>query len=218
VALKTKIGGRESDSFITVAEADTFLEDEYPDSVDDWDAEDDVIKEAMVRTAAQLMRYLMWRGRKVYCGQALSFPRTCQDRINEIPIEIRRAQAFIAYGTIWRAAQSRPDLAEGEISASRVTQVSLGGLLSVSFSGTSPTSGNVLDRIVRSVQFPIFAELSRYLTQFRGRSVPDEDEITCSTTTTTTSTTSTTVSTSSTTSTTSTSTTSTSTTTTTTTT
>jgi hypothetical protein len=187
VALKTKIGGRESDSFITVAEADAFLGVDYPDAVDSWDALSDTEKEQMLRTAAQLMGYLSWKGRRIYCGQALPFPRVCESSRFLIPTEVKRAQALIAYSVVFRSFQSRYAPSGGDESASRVTQVSLGGLLSVSFAGSPATSGNVLDRIVRSVQYPIFAELRKFLTQIRGGSVSKTPQ--CSTTTTTTSTT-----------------------------
>lgn len=191
MALITRIGGRESNSFVTVSEADTIIQN-LPDDTTEWDDLEEVQKELRLRMGAQLMATMNLAGRRVYCGQALCFPRTNQANRYVIPNEVKETQVFMAYSVIHRALANRPGITE-EAAGNRVTRVSLGGLLSVGFSGEPITAGTALDAMVRSTQFPAYLLMQRYLTQVRGGSVEDADEVTCSTTTTTTSTTSTTV-------------------------
>jgi len=208
MALYTAVGGRESNSFVTLEEADTLVaslpDDPGTEPVSGEGGEPDTPgtgwlgltedqKEFCLITAAQAMDYLPWRGLRVYCGQALCFPRTCQDNRGMVPDEFKLCQVFIAHSVIMRAMLARPEIADGEISTSRVTSVSLGGMLSVAFSGDAAQAGTILDRLVKSPQFPAYLLMNRYLTQVRIR-VPSPlgTLVTCSTTTTTSSTSSTT--------------------------
>lgn len=197
MALRTAVGGRESNSFVTLKEGLAILAT-LPDSPDDSgfsDAET-AQQELCLSLAAQAMDYLPWRGLRVFCGQALPFPRTCQDVRTVIPDEIKVCQVFIAHSVVWRALQARPEIADGGVSTSRVTSVSLGGMLSVSFSGDAAKAGTIMDRLTQSAQFPAYLMVNRYLSQVRGRMTPrDGEEYQCITTTTTTSTTTTTTST-----------------------
>jgi len=193
MSLNTNIGGRESDSFITVSQADAYLTSGI-DDVTAWNALSDAAKEVRLRLAANLLGMLRCRGRKIYCGQALAFPRSCQDVAHSIPEEVKEAQAWIAYSVVHRALANRPVDVTEDVSGSDVSQVMLGGLLMVSFRGTALSGGSFLEQIVRSANFPIYLKLKRWITQVRGGSVLNTDDTeypTCSTTTTTTSTTST---------------------------
>jgi len=189
--LITKIGGAESNSFVTVSEADSIVAS-LPDDSSGWEDLSTSGKEYRLVLAARLMSYLPWSGRKAFCNQALCFPRNIQSNVKEIPQEVKEAQVFIAYSLIHRALAARPTSVTEEETGMNVKSVSLGGLLSVSFSGDPILNGTTLEKLVRSTQFPAYLGVSRYTTQVRGGTViPAEDE-TCSTTTTTTSTTSTT--------------------------
>jgi len=184
MALKTTVGGRYSDSFVTVDEAETYLSGLY-EELGSWDDLETGAKEYRLRLAAKIMNMLPLRGRRVYCGQALAFPRTIQQEYEIIPEEVKQIQAEISYNVVHRAMISQPGISEGEVSASRVTEVSLGGLLGVKFDGKPATTGTLLEAVVRSVSFPIWMQVQPYVSQIRGRQPPaDADE--CLTTTTTT--------------------------------
>lgn len=191
MALITKIGGVESDSFVTVAEADVIVPT-LPDDPSAWEDLETAEKEYRLQLAAQLMGVLMLRGRKVYCGQGLCFPRSSQPQVHMIPDEVKETQVFVAYSVVHRALENRPESVTEQAAGSRVTRVSLGGLLSVGFSGEPISAGSYMDKMVRTTQFPAFLKMKRWLTQVRGGQ-PTTEELPCSTTTTTTSTTSTTV-------------------------
>lgn len=209
MALRTAVGGRESNSFVTVEESDAivilFPDDPGAEPVEaetgppvveavpgtGWLGKTEDQKEFRLVLAAHAMDLLMWKGRRVYCGQALCFPRTCQDNVGMNPEEIKQLQVFIAYSVIDRALAARPEIADGEVGSDRVTSVSLGGMLAVSFGGDVTKTGTLLDRLVKSPQFPGYLMVMRYVTQVRGRVVTG-DEFVCSTTTTSTTTTSTT--------------------------
>lgn len=209
MAIVTAIGGRNSNSFVTVSEADSIIAT-LPDDATAWNALTDEQKEARLVAAASILGMLRWRGRRVYAGQKLCFPRTTQGYRSDIkrkwiPDEVRDSQVEIAYNVVHRALVSRSDVTDGEESASRVTYVSLGGMLSVTFAGDAPTSGNLLDKIGRSINFLTFTRLQFYLTQVRGGPVlneTDRDYPSYSTTSTTSTTSTSTISTSTTSSTT----------------
>jgi hypothetical protein len=198
MALRVHVGGRESDSLVSLADADVCIKATYPEDSDSWLDLASESREHMLRLGAQLLGMLPLRGRTIYCGQALCFPRSSQHNPKIIPDEAKQAQCELSYSVIYRAIVSAPTMEEGEISGSRVSSVSLGGLLAVSFAGSAVTSGTLLDKIVRSVQFPTYLGLKKYLSQMRGGSVSattDAGYPTCSTTTTTTTSTVTTTST-----------------------
>ena len=176
----------ESDSFITVVEALPLIK-ALPDESDDWEDLEEVDQEYRLRLAAQMMGYLMLRGRRVFCRQGLCFPRTPQGNVYEIPWEAKETQAYISYSVVHRGLANRPTATTEAITGTRVTNVSLGGLLAVSFSGKPLESGTGLDALIRNTQFPAFVTMKRWLTQIRGGSVIPADEVTCLTTTTTTS-------------------------------
>ena len=186
MSLITKIGGRESNSFVTVEEADAIISaDGWYDDPTAWDELEPKAKEYRLMLAARMMALLPWKGSKVYCGQALSFPRSVQQNY-VIPQEVKDVQCFIAYSVAHRGIESRPATADEADTGARVSSVSLGGLLAVSFAGNPVTTGSGLDKAIRSSQFPAYWTLANYLTQFRGGSVQNVDELgECLTTTTT---------------------------------
>lgn len=188
MSLKTSVGGRDSDSFCSLSEANSFIA-AGPDDHAAWNALSGADREYRLKLAAQLMDYFPWGGETVYCGQALCFPRRIRGDLICIPCEVKEVQAYLAYSVIHRGLANRPSSVTAEETGSRVTQVSLGGLLSVSFSGDPVTTGNILDKICRSMHFPAYLKIKKYLAQIRGKSIleTDDDEYpTCSTTTTTT--------------------------------
>ena len=198
MALRVHVGGAESDSFTTVEEADTIVELLVDDPAQ-WDSLSTEEKELRLRLGAQLMGHLPLRGRTVFRNQRLCFPRTCQPegQRTKIPADVKQAHVFISYSVVQRALAGRPAIDEGQLDRfGKPSRISLGGLVSVSFSGPGVTSGSLLDLLTRSMPFPVYQLLKPYLTQFRGSAIPsagDADARTLLTTTTTISVTTTTV-------------------------
>lgn len=190
MALRVHVGGAESDSFNTVDEADAALE-LLPDDTTEWAQLSTEEKELRLQLGAQLMGFLPLRGRTVFRGQRLCFPRTCQpyNRRFLIPDDVKRAHAFISYSIVHRALAERPAIAEGLPGKfGRPSQISLAGLVSVSFAEAGVKSGSLLDLLTRSPSFPAYQLLKPYLAQFRGSAIPSDGDVdarTLSTTTTT---------------------------------
>ena len=187
MSLIKKVGGKESNSFVTLTEADDIIEgDGFPDDAGEWEDLEDEAKEYRLRLGADLMSSLPLKGNRVFCGQALCFPRDHQVNVHLIPDEVKETQCFVAYAVVHRGLASRPETTDEPESGARVKSVSLGGLLSVSFDGTPATTGTSLDKVIRSSQFPAYLAMTKHLTQFRGSTVRPEDELAaCMTTTTT---------------------------------
>ena len=196
--LHTKIGGRETNSYITIVEADTILT-KLPEDDTTWLELPDEDKEDRLIMAFNVMDMLPFVGNRIYVGQAASFPRDFQATyglgLKVIPQIVKDAQAQIAFSVIHRALVDRPAVSEG-VGGTRVSRISLGGLLSVSFVNQSTEGASSFDVFLKTIHWPIFAKLMPYMTSMRGGVVINlVDEPTLSTTTTSTSTTSTTTST-----------------------
>jgi hypothetical protein len=187
MSLIVKVGGRESNSFTTLAEADEIiLAEGFPDDSAEWEDLEEEAKNYRLILGAEIMCKLPLGGLRVYCGQALAFPRTNQVNDHIIPLEVKETQCFLSYSVIHRGLAARPDAASETETGANVKSVSLGGLLSVSFEGRPIENGTVLDKAIRSSQFPAYMRMKRYMQSFRGVSVRDADELaTCRTTTTT---------------------------------
>jgi len=202
MALHTKVGGRETNSYITIAEADTILASEAIVVEDDavWVALSLGEKEYRLLQAFNFMDMLPFVGSRIYVGQAASFPRSFQSTYGlgpkVIPEVVKESQAQIAFSVIHRALIERPAVSEG-IGGTRVSRISLGGLLSASFVKKSTEGASSFDVFLKTIHWPIYSKLLPYLTSIRGGAVINlVEEPTLSTTTTTTSTTSTTTTTS----------------------
>ena len=89
MSLRTTIGGRNSNSFITVAVADNFIKNNLPDDSTEWVALSTYEKEFRLELAAMLMSYLPWAGVTTFCGQALCFPRRIRGSHICNPCEIK---------------------------------------------------------------------------------------------------------------------------------
>lgn len=179
--LIARTGGKQSNSFIaTIAEADTLIAD-LPDDTTDWNALKGDQKNYRLVLGASMMSMLPLKGYRSYDGQALCFPRNGEYTVPDVA---KYCQAFLAYSVVHRGLVNRPDI--DEMDGDRVTQVSLGGLLTVSFAAGKSKAYTSLDKLIMSSSFPAYVHMMKYLTSFRGRSVPDADELDLLTTTTTT--------------------------------
>ncbi len=190
MALKCHRGGRESNSYVTQAEADVIVPKYYPSDLE-WAALSAVEKELRLVLAADLMNQIPFLGYRMYGGQRLAFPRTCNGGSGAIPDEVKEAQVLIAIGVIHRALAQRTSAVSDDVSEDTISAISLGGLLSVSFRQGSQ-SGSLLNLIFTRENFPIMARLGRFVAQIRGRSVPNINEMWGKSTTTTTESTTTT--------------------------
>jgi len=192
ITLKTAEGGPDSNSYITVAEADAYLAD-YPWDITAWLALTSAEKVLRLAVAADMMSYLSWRGYKAYEYQALSFPRkNCQDyfgyALKMIPPEVKRAQAVIAYTVVHRNIANLPAISEITGKPS-VGSFSISGL-SISLQGSYSDTGETFEDFIRSSHSIVYSMLRKFLTTIRA-SVATERTLLLFTSTTTTSTSST---------------------------
>jgi len=128
MTLLTKIGGRESNSLVTLSEAETYLTALFTETeLTSWDALDDDQKEYRLKLAVNVMTYFPLTGDRVYCGQILCFPRTSQGDPRIIPDEAKETQCFIAVSVVHRGLTNRSTPDEEE-SGERVSRVSVAGL------------------------------------------------------------------------------------------
>lgn len=178
--LTTYVGGAESDSFLTVAEAESIFASINADTTE-WDDYTSGEKEFRLQLAAQVLGHLPLRGRIVFRNQALCFPRTCQPYGSrfKIPAEVKKAQALIALLVIPKDVVSLRD----PVSFGAPTSVSIGGLLSASF-GEKGTVTSILERLVGQIPLPIYMTMKKYIAQIRGGTVKNLDEMSRTSTTT----------------------------------
>lgn len=201
MTLNYTIGRSYSNSFVSLAEANSIMSTDLPYSTTEWDALTDVEKEYRLRLAAELLGMLPFKGIQAFENQALCFPRDSQTNMMIIPQCAKIAQVDLSITVINKNLVNLPDNTQLE-EAGRISNISLGGLLKVAFDGKPASMGNVLTFVARSIHTPVFLELKRYLTQIRGGFICDTDDIFFHTLSSTTTTTTTSTSTSSTTTTT----------------
>jgi hypothetical protein len=195
MALTTHIGGGESDSFVTVEEADGIVDSLFTDA-SFWEDLSETQKELRLQLGAQLLGHFPLRGRPVFRNQRLCFPRDCvpYGQRFSIPADVKKAQVWLAADAVHRALSSLPDAEAGLPSLyGRPSQISLGGLLSVSFSGDSTAGGSLVERIAASLPFTIQMQMKKYMAQIRGGSVGEERTLSTTTTVLVTPTTTTTI-------------------------
>jgi len=151
MALDITVGGSSTDSYVTLSEADSYIEDKgYTTTT--WDALDDEPKELRLTTSALLINTLPLRGAKACRNQRLEFPRwwrtnngyppyenTYEEYLDIIsagyaqpivPVEVKYAQIEIAYHVVHYGILAMDSMAypEREIKA-----FGLGGSLSIEF-------------------------------------------------------------------------------------
>lgn len=158
MALITTVGGTTSDSYVSVAEADTYISPKYS-GFTVWDDLDTDEKEFRLQIAALLMNTLPYRGAKACRSQRLEFPRwwrwddgypvTEDDYVlyaeiaaagytaPTIPNEIKNAHIEVAFHYVHGGVLQMGSM---EASERPLNAFSLVGQLSVEFSDL--TSGN----------------------------------------------------------------------------
>jgi len=94
VALVTTIGGSTSNSYVTLAEANTYMEG-IPWFDSDWNDLSDVIKNSRILQAARAIDRLNFLGEKYLDDQAMEFPRDITDQSTDaggMPQKVKDAQ------------------------------------------------------------------------------------------------------------------------------
>jgi len=141
MALVTTISGSTSDSYATLAEADSLLADRQWFSAT-WDAFSDAVKEKWLREATRsLDRLHPWRGDQSDIDQRLTFPRDIGDPTNypsdEMHRNIKEAQIELAV-----LLQAKQDSTTGDIEYRTETAVgALSGTVSVNYQNRSDSGG-----------------------------------------------------------------------------
>lgn len=185
--LNTTVGRSYSNSFVTLEEANYIIANDLPYDRAEWSALTDSEKECRLRLAANVMGFLPLKGRKPFEDQALCFPRDVQTNILQIPNCVKRAQVAVAYIVVHKHIANLQSVSQLDPEG-RLSGVSLGGVLRLSFSGNSAENVGVLQYLANSAYSIIYIELSKYLSIFRGSSICDLAEVvwhTLSSTTTT---------------------------------
>ena len=176
MALDTTIGSATSDSMVTLAEANAYLETFFDGDagLSQWQDLETSMQEEMLRMAASFFSFLPLRGDKVYLAtdttleQSMPFPRTIQTDTTIIPPEVRYCQAEVAFCVIFRTFLSRASITDGAATAAQVKKLGLGGLLSIEFSPAGETSGSIMEQFTRGITSLTWLRISKYITQIRG--------------------------------------------------
>lgn len=201
MALVTRIGASNANSFVSLDQADNILNSIYTEAqLVKWNELTNSQKEHRLILAAKLMAQLPFRGRRVYKNQALPFPRTKkvpsgrtkigsyltdspiyagledewlpEEQCRRIPDEVKEIQCQIALEVIHPAIEKS---AIGDESAGTwigdVGSFSISGGFSISFDKEGKASGNVFDNLWTAVGGLIFVKLHRWLSQVRGGAI-----------------------------------------------
>lgn len=102
MAIDTTVGGVNSNSFITLVEADDYHADRHHNATG-WDDLSDAVKSSLIVWSTRILNRLQWDGSRYTYQQALAFPRYGlyeDDRlidVDEIPDRVKEATAELAY-------------------------------------------------------------------------------------------------------------------------
>ena len=179
--LSTTPGASDSTSFIDVVEADEFIE-AMPVDFDTWVDLSDIEKEFRLQLAADAMdAEFCFMGYRAYENQRLCFPRAgCQERfgisLEEIPEDVKQAQAYIACEIINRSLLARQETTvdAGDESDAQVSMVSIKGVsvqfIDPSTRGAVRLTSNLAD-IIEDKHSIVYLLLSKYITQIKTRPI-----------------------------------------------
>jgi len=141
MALTVNVAGASSDSYATVAEADTFLAWRGSDA---WTDASTASKEGVLKAAARYMDELHYEYPKSDTDQALRLPVSTmrEDGAYYVPDRVKEAQAIFALRLL-----EDPDLMAG---GSGVSQVSVPGAFSVTYGdgGAGRSRGGVPEEVL----------------------------------------------------------------------
>ena len=178
--LTTTVGGAYSDSFITVAEADSLISgaEVATDELATWASLSSDAKELRLRAAAQLIGLLPLRGHRVFEYQALPFPRSVQLDVHVIPDAVKTSQALIAYLVVNRnLADVTSNASEsGLLSDALVREVDVVGVMKVRLQHTLDASTiraqsqfrPAFLKLMKAYGAPIWMLMRPYIAQLKG--------------------------------------------------
>lgn len=164
--LKITPGAPDSNSFVTVTEADDYIETHFSETdAAKWSELEEDRKAELLVMGCNLFGYFPWRGHKTYIDQVLMFPRHLWTGIPDV---IKNAQVELTMNVILRADLVKPGITTGLEATSKISQVSLAGIIAVSFDSEGDTTGTILDQLSRNINMQTLVGLRQYLTQMRG--------------------------------------------------
>jgi len=171
--IKTHARGRESNAYASVAYADSYLTTIYgAGNLGTWSALSADQKKYRLINGAAVLGLFPLRGYRSYIGQSMDFPRIIPNDARwdgkTVPQDVIDASVLTAYLFVHRELTSEASPDEG-VSAGRVSEVSLGGLLSVKFAERPLVGGTLLNALIRSLDFPIIQKLRPFISQVRSK-------------------------------------------------
>ncbi len=186
MSIDTTVGGNASESYVTVAEADIYVEARY-DGTDlgtEWDALDEEPKEYRLKLGALILNTFAWRGAKASRNQRLDFPRwwrwddgypldedTYEDYADitdytppTVPDEAKDAQCELSLQVVHEVILKAETMAFPE---REIRSFGLGGSLEIEFSPGSPAGFAINKARVTSLSIVDYL-LSKWLATFSG--------------------------------------------------
>lgn len=172
MSLRTNVGAPDSNSFITLSEAEDYFEALGVDTTSWDDLEDSEQELRLVLAAEAIGTSLPLRGFKAYANQALSFPRAVLQRnytsgtyrnfnygslvlqnsnvavplgntsFTEIPEDVKQAQAYIAYYVIHKNIANRQETSDTDMQPPSTLTVSSFSVRGISVSFNDRTTGD----------------------------------------------------------------------------
>jgi len=150
-AIDATVGGSSSNSYVTLAEANTYMGDRLHTTA--WTAATNDTKNSALLWAARLLdRTVRWSGSKASESQSMEWPRSgmiyhdgSEVPDDEIPVAIKEAQIETAFSLL-----SGDRLAENSVSAQGINKIKAGPVeigFSSSIEMTSAISDNVMSLI-----------------------------------------------------------------------
>jgi hypothetical protein len=185
MSIITTVGGADTESYVTVAEANDYLSAFYGEMPTVWDNLDEAPKEQRLKISALLMNTYAYRGVKASYYQNLAFPRwsyetdeyewvvddpeyflNYSDIENNAPIvpsEVKYAQVEIAYQVVCHLMTLEP-LAFSE---KEIKMFELGGSLSIEFFPEASRSTGISKARLSSTDI-IYAYMSKWYRTVNG--------------------------------------------------
>lgn len=166
MTLSVTPGAPDANSLVTLAEAQDYIEKHFSaGDIAIWNAFEAERQEELLVLGAGILGYLPFSGSRTYINQAQVFPR---HKWSGIPSVIKNAQIELTMNVVLRADLVRPEVSSGAEATSKITNVSLAGIISVGFGDEGDNSGTLLDQLTRNINLQTMIGLRPYLTSIRG--------------------------------------------------
>ena len=164
--LKVTPGAPDSNSLVTLDEADEYIAANFSEAdAAIWDNLEESKKSVLLVLGANVLGYLPFSGKKTYAGQAQLFPRHLW---SGVPDPIKAAQIELTMNVVLRADLVKPSITSGVEATSKISNVSLAGIISVAFGDTGDDTGTILDQLTRNMNLQTSLALRPYMTSVRG--------------------------------------------------